>query len=216
MYFSFIPYIKYDEKPIKYPFSEADYTITKNFFRRYKISDDVFSYATFFKKYSIQDSDRLDTLAQTAYGNPFYDWIIVLTNNMVNPLFDWPMSENDLRKHVESSYDNPYSEIKYYKTYEVKNSRGEIVLKERLIVDQNFYNNPFKYWNGSEVVSVNGNEVSRPVTIFEYEEEKNEEKRNIYLLKPRYLESFIEEFRKNNLYKQCSDYVTSQLKKTSV
>ncbi len=215
MYFSYIPYIKYDEKPIKYPFSEADYTITKNFFRRYKVNDDVFSYAVFFKRYSIQDVDRLDTLAQEAYGNAFYDWIIVLTNNMINPLFDWPMSEYDLRKHVEANYENPYSDIKYYRTYEIKNSKGEVVLKENLIVDENFYNSPFKYWDTNQTITVNGSEISRPITVFEYEQEENEKKREIYLLKPRYLDSFIEEFRKNNLYKQCSDYVTAQLKKTA-
>ena len=47
MYFSVVPNIIYDEKPIKYPFSDADRVIAKNFFRRYKLNDDVFSYAVF-------------------------------------------------------------------------------------------------------------------------------------------------------------------------
>ena len=50
MYFSVVPNIVYDEKPIKYPFSDADRVIAKNFFRRYKLNDDVFSYAVFFNK----------------------------------------------------------------------------------------------------------------------------------------------------------------------
>ena len=54
MYFSLIPNIEYDSKPITYPFSESDFITTKNFFRRYKISDDLFGYATFYKKYTIQ------------------------------------------------------------------------------------------------------------------------------------------------------------------
>lgn len=214
MYFSHIPYIKYDQKPINYPFSESDYIVTKNFFRRYKISEDIFSYSVIFKKYSIQDSDRLDLLAEKAYGNAFYDWVIVLTNNMINPVFDWPLSEYDLRKHVEANYEDPYSEIKHYKTIELKNSRGEVVLKDNLIVDHSFYTGKYKYWDGTRVEEVNGNSISYPVTVFDYEQEENEKRREIYLLKPKYLDSFVEEFRKLNLYKQCSDYISNQLKKT--
>ena len=47
MYFSLLPNIEYDEKPISYPFSESDFVVAKNFFRRYKVNDDIFSYAVF-------------------------------------------------------------------------------------------------------------------------------------------------------------------------
>ena len=63
MYFSSIPDIKYDSKPISYPFSESDYTLAKNFFRRYKIDQDVFGYATFYNKYSIQDGFKIENIA---------------------------------------------------------------------------------------------------------------------------------------------------------
>ena len=89
MYFSIVPNIQYDEKPIKFPFSESDFVVAKNFFRRYKVSDDVFSNITLFKKYAIKDGERPDSLANDAYGTPFYDWVILLVNNMVNAQYDW-------------------------------------------------------------------------------------------------------------------------------
>ena len=55
MYFSIIPNVSYDEKPISYPFSESDFVVAKNFFRRYKINDDIFSNLVLFKKYSIRE-----------------------------------------------------------------------------------------------------------------------------------------------------------------
>ena len=67
MYFSVVPNIIYDEKPIKYPFSDADRVIAKNFFRRYKLNDDVFSYAVFFNKYAIPVSYTHLTLPTTPY-----------------------------------------------------------------------------------------------------------------------------------------------------
>ena len=135
---------------------------------------------------------------------------------MVTPQFGLPLSENDLRKVLESSYDDPYSTIKHYKTYELKNSTGTIVLKENLIVDQRFYNSPFKYWDGTDVKQKIGSEISRPVTIFEYESDENEKKREIFLLKPRYLDDFLSDFRKTNLYGKSSDFINNRLKKTGV
>ena len=55
MYFSLLPNIEYDEKPISYPFSESDFVVAKNFFRRSKINDVIFSDAVFFQKYAIKD-----------------------------------------------------------------------------------------------------------------------------------------------------------------
>lgn len=216
MYFRNIPDIQYDTKPISYPFSESDFVRTKNFFRRYQINPDVFSYAVFFKKYALQDGDRFDTLAEELYNDPFLDWVIILTNNMINPLFDVPLSENDLRKYLEANYDNPYGEIHHYETIELKNSQGQLVLKGGLVVDEKFYTSQFKYWNGSNVSQVLGSEVSYPVTIFDYESTENEKKREIYLLKPEYLEAFITDFKNTNLYAKSSDYIENNLKKTGV
>lgn len=216
MYFSFIPSIQYDTKPIQYPFSESDFVVAKNFFRRYQLNPDVFSYSVYFKKYAVEDGERLDTIAEKAYGNPFYDWVIVLTNNIINPAFGLPLSEYDLRKTLEASYYDPYIEIKHYKTDEVKNSLGTVVLKGGLIVDQKFYNSIFKYWDGTEVKQKLGSEVSKPITVFEYEEEQNEKKREIYLLKPIYLDGFLSDFRKTNLYGKSSDFIDNRLKKTGV
>jgi hypothetical protein len=216
MYFSFIPNIEYDKKPIQYPFSESDFVVAKNFFRRYQVNPDVFSYSVYFKKYSVEEGERLDTIAEKAYGNPFFDWIIVLTNNIINPAFAFPLSQENLRKVLEKTYDNPYSEIKHYKTYEVKNSAKTIVLKEGLIVDEKFYNSQFKYWDGFGVAQMPGSQVSRPVTVFEYEDEENEKKREIYLLKPVYLDAFLSDFRKTNLYGRSSDFINNKLKKTGI
>ena len=98
MYFSLTPDIAYDQKPIKYPFSKSDQVVAKNFFPRYKINDDIFSYATFFKKYAVQEGETPATVAQKAYGDPFFDWVVIITNNLVNAQYDWPLNNYDLYK----------------------------------------------------------------------------------------------------------------------
>ena len=208
MYFSLLPNISYDEKPIKYPFSESDFVTAKNFFRRYKINDDIFSFATFFKKYAILDGERPDSLANKAYGDPFYDWVILLTNNMVNAQYDWPMTNYELQKVLEEEFDDAYSEIHHYETIKI----GQYAAGLR--VDETFYNGQHKVNVNGTMSLKNGSEICGPVTVAEYYTRENEKKREIYLLKPAYFQSFVDDFRKQNLYKKSGKYINQRLKKT--
>ena len=178
MYFSIVPNISYDEKPISYPFSESDFVTAKNFFRRYKINEDVFSNVVYFQKYSITEGLRPDQLADTVYGNPFYDWVVLLVNNMVNAQYDWPLNNYEIYKVLESEYDDPYGTIHHYETYEIAQYPAG------LHVDAQFYNSTHKINVDGTVVTKNGNEICRPVTIAEWFTAENEKKREIYLLKP--------------------------------
>ena len=209
MFFSIVPNISYDEKPISYPFSDSSFVTAKNFFRRYKLNDDAFSYAVLFKKYSIKDEDRPDTIALDAYGDQFYDWVILLTNNLVNAQYDWPMNNYELYRVLEQEFDDPYSEISHY---EIKETIGHY--QAGLHVDETFYNGQHKLNINGSIQTKNGNEIASPVTVAEYYQAENEKKREIYLLKPRYLDSFVDDFKTKNLYKKDDNYINQRLKKT--
>ena len=208
MFFSIVPNILYDEKPIKYPFSKQDAVVAKNFFRRYKLNDDVFSYATFFNKYSIVDGERPDILAKKLYNDPFYDWVILLTNNMVNAHYDWPMNNYELYKTLENEYDDPYNEILYYETIKI----GQYPTGLR--VDKAFYDKQHTININGTVSIVDGSMICGPVTAIEHHTRENEAKREIYLLKPQYFRSFVNDFRRNNLYKKSDSFIGQRLKST--
>ena len=209
MFFKIVPNISYDEKPISYPFSESDFVVAKNFFRRYKINEDIFQYAVFFKKYTIVDGERPETLAEKAYGDQFLDWVILLTNNMVNAQYDWPRSNYEMYRIVEEEFDDPYSEINHY---EIRETIGRY--QAGLHVDEAFYNGTHKINIDGTVTTKNGNEIASPVTVAEYYQAENEKKRQIYLLKPRYLDSFVADFKRKNLYKKDDNFISQRLKKT--
>jgi len=208
MYFTLLPNIEYDEKPISYPFSDSDFVTAKNFFRRYKLNDDIFSYAVFFSKYAIEDGERPDTLADKAYGNPFYDWVILLTNNLVNAQYDWPMTNSQISKVLDSEYDNAYAEISHYETIKI----GQFAAGLR--VDETFFNAQHKVNENGTISIKNGSEICGPVTVAEQFYRDNEKKREIYLLKPAFFQSFVDDFRKQNLYKKDANYISQRLKKT--
>ncbi len=154
MFFSLLPDIEYDIKPSNYPYSEAQFRTAKNFFRRFKINEDVFGYTVAMNKYAILEGEKPNQVAELYYGNPFLDWVVLLTNNVINPLFDWPKTDNAIRRYSESKYGDPYAEILYYETVEVESGitiKGDSTgrkLKATALdagrrVDEEFYNNPF-------------------------------------------------------------------------
>jgi hypothetical protein len=222
-----IPDIRYDVKPVKYPFSSSDFVTAKNFFRRYKLNDDVFDFALYYNKYAVIEGERLDQVSEKFYDSPNFDWIIAITNNLVNPLFDWPTDDYTVRKFAEKKYDDPYSEILYYETREVKTDqvmitdesfvrKKVVALEGGLKVSKKFYDGPFTYYDGSTNVTVPGSSVSFAVTALEHEIKENEKKREIYILKQELIPAFISEFKSKNRYTKSSDFISNKLKKTGV
>jgi len=213
MYFSFIPDIKYDEKPVKFPFSQSEYITAKNFFRRFQVDEDFFQYSVYFNKYAVTDSDRLDTISEKFYGSPFYDWVIAISNNIINTQFDWPVKEWQLRELVE----NP-DDVAFYETIEVVNSEGTVVLQGGLRVDERFVATPFKYVDATtpNVIYTTraGTNITNRVTNLDQATRENDAKRIIYILKPIYLEKFVTEFRQQNLYSESSNFINNTLKQT--
>lgn len=207
-YFSLLPDVQVRTRPIKYPFSDSDFIIAKNFFKRFRINEDVFDNVVLFNEVAISAGNaRIEQVALQAYGREDYDWIIILTNNLINPLFDWPLSNELLRKQVEKSYKDPYNEIRHYQVEE-----NDYLIPPGTVVDETWYNTSHKYWNGTEIAEYRGRDVARPITQFEYESQENEKKRTIYLLKPRFVQAFIDDIRRQTKYQKSSSYINDRLK----
>ena len=219
MYFSIVPNIKYDVKPQSFPFSSSDFIEVNNFFRRFFINEDVFDYTVFLNKYAVNQGVRIEFIADTIYGRPDLDWVIALTNNITNIYEDWPMDNNVLQEWAEEKYGSTvYSDLAYYEiSDDVKNSIGLSVLKKGQKVDSTFYNGTFSYHNGdaaNTVVTVSGSSVASPVTLWEEVTRKNEEKRQIWVIKPEFIDPLITSLKKQSKYGKCSAYINKKLKTT--
>lgn len=127
---------------------------------------------------------------------------------MVNVQYDWPMTNYTLSKVMQKEFADPYGTIHHYETYEYG------PYPAGLHVDEVFYNTNHKLNVNGQIVTKNGNELCKPVTIIEHYTAENDKKREIYLLKRRYLQAFVDDFRNKNLYKKSGNYISQQLKKT--
>lgn len=220
-YFDLIPNIEIEKRPLTFPFSESQYDLAKNFFKRSKLTQSSYNYNVFFNEYQLTDNDRIDYLAYKTYGRSDLDWVILLTNNIINPNFDLPIKDNLLYDAVNKAYvdspgnqsNEPADRIHHYETLQLKNSAGQIVLAEGLKVESSFYNGTYKYFDNGLVLTKSGSEVSIPVTNFDYEKRLNDLKRKIYLLRPEYIQDFKEKFKNNLKYSRSSAYIDKNTKK---
>lgn len=187
--------------------SSRDYVRVKNLFRRVKLRDDLQNVFTLFNKYQIKDGARPDTVAEANYGSADYDWVVLLTAGIINVTDQWPLSDKDLYRYVENKYGNELTAVRFYETTEVKDSNGRLILPAGKVVDSNFTipnpSNP----------NANLNPVTA-ITNYEYEVRKNEDKRSIYLLKPEYLQIYLNDMRRIMYYEKSSQYVDKRLIRT--
>ena len=52
----------------------------------------------------VQDSDTLESLATKYYGDPSFSWIILLTNDIVDPNTEFIRSSEDLQSLINTKY----------------------------------------------------------------------------------------------------------------
>jgi hypothetical protein len=206
-YFRELPDIEYQSQLLTKN-SSLNYVRVKNLFRRVKLRDDLQNVFTLFNKYQIKDGERPDTIAENLYGSSDLDWVVLLSANIINVRDSWPLSDRDLYNFTEEKYGlNQMYEVKYYQTTEVKNSNGILILPAGKVVDKTFTipnpNNP--------------NITLNPVTgisFYDYEIEKNNKKRTIYILKTQYLQQYLNDIRSIMYYEKSSQYINTKLIKT--
>ncbi|MEK9894716.1 MAG: baseplate wedge protein 53 [Pelagibacteraceae bacterium] len=171
-YFSNLPNIQYQQNP-KGNGSLKDFSTVKNLFKRAKVREDIFNNITNFEKYEIQDGDRPDTLAKRFYNDSSLDWIIKISNNIVNLNDEWPLDNDSLNNYMLDKYGSTekLAEIHHYETIEYKDVYGRIVIPGGLKVDTSksetivtttdstsYFTNAFPSPKANTVVSVNLNQ----------------------------------------------------------
>ena len=192
--------------------SASDFSRSKNLFKRAKIRDDFFSTATVFGYYSIIGDDRPDNVAQKLYGNSELDWIVLISNNIINVRDEWPMSQYDLERYLDNKYSaEQLSEIHHYETKEVRTHPSMLLLEKGLHVDASF---KFRYSDiNGHPKELSGSDIVTSVSYYQYEVAKNDEKRKIYTLIPNYLDIVFSDMREIMTYTDSSQYIDNRTKK---
>ena len=213
-YFRKLPNLDYPSL-LKNRESNVDYVQTKNLFRRVKIREDLFANFMQFDKYEIVGDERPDNVSEKVYGRDDLDWVVLLSNNIIDVNNEWPLSQLQLNRFLADKYTpQELVSIHHYETLELRDSKNQLILPAGLVVDEDFN---LEYLSGGQIKSTNSLVQGRPVravTFFDYENDLNDQKRNINVLKRDFLGIFIKDFERIMKYDKSSQYVNRKLKRT--
>lgn len=102
----------------KFPLVAYNNTYAIDILKRVRIQDQFKKYGVSYYSYSMEQGERADTISNAFYSNPYYSWVVYLTNNMVDPLFEWHKDGTTLENYLIGKYgtvDNALSKTAYYR-----------------------------------------------------------------------------------------------------
>ena len=192
----------------------GDYVRVKNLFKKGKLREDIFQNVAFFEKYKIVGDDRPDNVAFEVYDDSSLDWVILLSNNILNIQSEWPLPQTDFDRFVldkYGDYNTLYNGIHHYETIEVKNTQGVTIVPTGLQVESSYSVSYYDFFTDLQVTTGN---LATPITNYEYEEKVDNDKRNIFILKSRYLNIVFDDMEEIMQYKKGSTQFVSESLKT--
>lgn len=186
-----------------FPFTTYDITgeqpktlrLVKNIFARAKFLDSVQAETYIYYLYDIKDGDTPEILANNYYGNPNRHWIILLTNDIVDPFYDWPLTYLNFSEFIKKKYGsiaNSQTEYSYYEKIITKvDSVTNTETVNRYKVDYDTYltlpSSSVETKNLKDGNTVTITTTKRAVSYYDYEFDLNESKRTIKILDKQYI-----------------------------
>jgi len=180
-YFTPFPKTKY-----KLNGKTAELEVT-NITRRFALTSFLLSADVIFDEYHVQDGETPDHIAYDYYDDGTLDWLILLTDEIKDPYYEWPRSYDQFNSYLIQKYGSVeyalnVNNIHHYEKIvrqrkEYRTNYETIIVEEKaLIVDYATY-------------AAAAATDRRAVTIYDYENELNEQRRQIYLLDLNLLQS---------------------------
>lgn len=199
-YFDQFPLVSYNINRSDTRANQYDQAV--NIFVRFRILTEKLNQVFHYYEYTIKESDTPEILAEKVYGDAEAHWVILMTNNIVDPLYGWPMGYDAFNNYIINKYGSPQIAATTVHHYEVitileDTTGGETITKKQEITS-NAYSSPQSTYStlpiapgAPTVVTINGQNVNvyeykNIVYCDTYEEELNESKRQIKLIKPDY------------------------------
>ena len=110
------------------------YRLVTNLFRRVKVREDLNKFVTQFEAYSVKPGETPSSLALRFLGDEFLDWVILLCNNVTDFYEQWPKTDYDLQKYVNTVYSDPDA-VNHYETQEAIDGTTVVTRKGIEVLD---------------------------------------------------------------------------------
>jgi len=167
----------------------------KDIFFKYKFIDFERFPKEWFFYFEWGENTTLESLSLKQYGTMEYWWIIPLINNKLNPFFDFPLRTNELARLCEQILKEKNSNNQYkYKSYIIQNIKNDLL---NALLEQYGYNlTEIELNNEYDTILSNYFDLFYGL-LHEILETNNDKKRSILILKPEYINQFINGVKKD-------------------
>ena len=185
-YFKNIPNVLYDINGTE----PNQFRAVTNIMSRVRFKPSVIENITDYYPYKVLEGERPDIVSYKKYGTVAYSYLILLINDIVDPLFDWPLPSRQFENYIIEQYGsvaNAQSTNKYY--YQIVRAEvartgvSERVPEYKIIVDQTTYNSL-------------DSSVRSAQNVYDWEVEQNDNKRNINVINPDFIQDIDYEVKK--------------------
>lgn len=189
-------------------------TVT-NIITRFGFEKELKENESAFYRYTIKDSDTPEIIADKYYGDSERHWIVLLFNDIMDPQFDWPLQYPTFIDFVNEKYSangaanttvqtglewaQDVNNVQSYYKIITRTSSDGTKIEEKIEVDANTYVNvgasetAYTLADGSSITEIISTSTK---TWYEYENETNESKREINLLKKEFVDQVEKEFKR--------------------
>ena len=171
-YFSKFPKFTYDIKGDKVR------KLLPDILRRVKLRATIKSGGMLFDKYDVKEGEKPEDVAYKWFGDAELHWVILMTNNVTDRYYGWPMNQVQFAEFLTDKYGDNVDAVHHY---EITKDSGRTTS-----------NGPSDYSHLVEVNSDTANAIS--ISNRQYEEREQDKKRQIQLLDKSLLGNFITEF----------------------
>jgi len=175
--------------------------VVVDIFKRVVITKEYLENSLYFEEYEVLHGETPEEVSYRFYGTTKLHWVILMTNNIADPRFEWPVSEETLYKIVEKKYGGAPN---VFTTNRAKNAKGYIVETFFILTEDSTHkepirlllenpqdegiNTPIAYQDSSIIADFESN--------YEVESEKNEKNRTIKVLKPEIVQEIVSNYKK--------------------
>jgi hypothetical protein len=166
--------------------ADGNYKLLPDILRRVKLRSGLRSSSFMFDKYDVKDGENPEDISFKWFGDAEYHWVILMTNNITDRYYQWPLTQPQFQEHLTDKYGAGNEDATHH--FEKTTDSGRTTS-----------NGPNDY---SHLVECNeDDEGFAIITNRQYEQRQQDGYRQINLLDRRYLRAFISEF--ENLIKRA-------------
>jgi hypothetical protein len=176
-------------------------TVLTNIMARASIIPTVYKNPLLYYTYDVQDGDTPEIVAHKYYGSTYDYWVLLYTNEMMDPQWSWPLSAKNFDTYIVKKYTtfDPYTTTHHYEKIITQSDSVTNITTENVInIDVDTYNslvettNTYSLPTGYVTVEI----TKRAVSYYNYEMNLNESKRTIRILNKIYLSQFQDELKR--------------------